>query len=263
MERLIDQLQPILVNKDRFILLETRRIDQENYSSYLFSDPVAIITCLELDKISQTFQKLEAFLDEGYWSAGFFSYELGYGWEKFKTRKGFPFPLVWLGIFKQPLIFSHLEGKFLSPLPESLSVEKITPSSKYQIKGIRLNEKLSEYVRNIQRIKDNIAQGLTYQVNYTIKCKFRFQGSDLSLYKNLCETQPVNYTAFIRDKRFSLLSFSPELFFRKQGRLITVRPMKGTISRGRTEKEDNFQMRRLKASHKDRSENVMIVDLHR
>ena len=155
------------------------------------------------------------------------------------------------------------------PLHQNLGCGRQAPvpmhsrKSKYQIKEIRLNQKLPEYVENIQRIKDYIARGLTYQVNYTIKCKFKFQGSSLGLYKNLRNTQPVAYSAFIRDRGFSLLSFSPELFFRKQDRLITVRPMKGTISRGRTEQEDRAQIRKLKTSQKDRSENVMIVDLLR
>ena len=258
----LEKIQPLL-NQDRFILLETQRIDQENYLSYLFFNPVSLITCYNLGAISRAFQKLETFLDAGYWAAGFFSYEMGYGWEDFGISKRSSFPLIWLGVFKQPLIFDHRQGKFRNPLPDSFLRNKAAPSSRYQIKEIKLNEDLSRYIRNVQRIKDYIARGLTYQVNYTIKCKFNFQGSALSLYKNLCNTQPVAYTAFIRDRQFSLLSFSPELFFRKKGRSIAVRPMKGTISRGRTEKEDRFQMRRLSASSKDRSENVMIVDLLR
>jgi len=281
----LDQIRPILLNKDRFILLETQRFDRDNYLSYLFFEPIALITCFNLNTISESFQKLEIFLDEGYWAAGFFSYEMGYGWEDFKVKRRFSFPLIWLGIFRQPLVFNHRLGNFLNPLPDSLLTKKTNSFSmlshhklwsrrqtstsvhwrenKYQIRDISLNEKLPEYVRNIQKIKDYIAQGLTYQVNYTIKCKFRFQGSSLALYKNLRNTQPVAYTAFIKDKQFSLLSFSPELFFRKRGRTIEVKPMKGTISRGRIESEDRLQMKRLKASLKDRSENVMIVDLLR
>ena len=259
MERWIKQIEPILLSQDRFVLLETQRFDQDNYLSYLFLNPITIITCFNLDAVSEAFVKLEAFLDEGYWAAGFFSYEMGYAWEDFEIKKRFPFPLIWLGIFKTPLIFNHRKGRILD-IPPS---QNFWPGGRYRIEGIRLNEKLSEYVRNIQRIKDYIARGLTYQVNYTIKCKFKFQGSSFSLYKDLRNTQPVSYAAFIKDRQFSLLSFSPELFFRKKGRIITVRPMKGTISRGRTEQEDKIQIKRLKQSLKDRSENVMIVDLLR
>ncbi len=259
----LEQIQPILLNRDRFVLLETQKFDQDNYLSYLFLEPVAIITCFNLDAIRGAFQRLEAFLDKGYWAAGFFSYEMGYGWEKFRVKWNFSFPLIWLGVFSPPLIFNHRQGEFLNPIPTSLPRDRTCLSSRYQIKGIRLNQKLPEYIRDIQRIKDYIAQGFTYQVNYTLKCKFRFQDSILSLYHNLRNAQPVSYAALIRDRRLSLLSFSPELFFRKQGRLITVKPMKGTIARGRTEKEDRSQAGKLRASTKDRSENVMIVDLLR
>lgn len=259
----LEQIQPILVNRDRFVLLETQRFDQENYLSYLFLEPVAIITCSNLGAIQGAFQQLETFLDKGYWAAGFFSYEMGYGLEKFRVKRKFSFPLIWLGIFSPPIIFNHRQGRFLSPIPASLLTGRNFLSSRYQIKGIRINEKLPAYIKNIQRIKDYIAEGFTYQVNYTLKCKFRFQDSVLSLYQNLRNAQPVSYAALIRNRQSSLLSFSPELFFRKQDRLITVRPMKGTISRGRTEKEDRSQMGKLRASLKDRSENIMIVDLLR
>ncbi|MFH1577764.1 MAG: aminodeoxychorismate synthase component I, partial [Candidatus Omnitrophota bacterium] len=259
----LEQIQSILLNEDRFVLFESQKIDRENYLSYLFFKPAATITCFSRDAIPKAFMQLEAFLDKGFWAAGFFSYEMGYGFENFRAKQRFRFPLIWLGIFTPPLIFDHRQGRFLSQPPDFLRAKQIKPSFKYQIKGIRLNQTASEYIRNIQRIKEYIAQGLTYQVNYTIKCKFRFQGESTALYRDLRNAQAVPYSAFIKDRRFSLLSFSPELFFRKNGNLITVRPMKGTISRGRTGYQDRLQAKRLKASHKDKSENIMIVDLLR
>jgi para-aminobenzoate synthetase/4-amino-4-deoxychorismate lyase len=269
----LEQIQPIILKRDRFVLLETQRVDRDNYLSYLFLDPVVILTSSNLDTISKVFQRLEIFLDKGYWAAGFFSYEMGYVWEPHGTKRKFSFPLIWMGIFKPPLIFNHLQGRFLSPLSTPLTRNKTLSfkdsgqnfgyGGKYEIKEIRLNEILPTYVRNLQRIKNYIAQGFTYQVNYTIKCKFKFQDSIFALYQNLRNAQPVPYSALIKDRQLGILSFSPELFFRKQGRLITVRPMKGTISRGRTAREDRLQIQNLRNSLKDRSENVMIVDLLR
>ena len=60
-----------------------------------------------------------------------------------------------------------------------------------------------------------------------------------------------------------MVSASPELFFRWDGRRIENRPMKGTMARGRWEQEDRRNRERLLASGKDRAENVMIVDLLR
>ncbi len=108
-----------------------------------------------------------------------------------------------------------------------------------------------------------ITAGDTYQVNYTLKCKFDFSGSPFGLYRDLREKQTVAYSAFIKDRDLSLLSFSPELFFRKAGRKTIVRPMKGTISRGKDAFRDKQQMQILERSPKERSENIMIVDLLR
>jgi len=258
-----EQIRPFLINRERFVLLETQKADQENYLSYLFYNPISIITCFELDKVLESLQRIEEFLNQGYWAAGFFSYEMGYAWEEFKTKRRFSFPLMWIGIFNPPIIFDHRQGKFLNQLSRAFLLDKSPRPYKYKISDLRLNENLARYIKNIKCIKDNIAKGLTYQVNYTIKCKFRFKGASLGLYKDLRDTQPVAYSAFIKDRNFEVLSFSPELFFRKKERLITVRPMKGTISRGRTNAEDRLQVKRLKSSLKDRSENVMIVDLLR
>lgn len=243
--------------------METQRIDPENYLSYLFLAPVALISCHNLDAVPDSFRKLESFLGRGYWAAGFFSYELGYAFEDFKAKNRFGFPLIWIGIFKQPLIFDHRRGQFLNKKAEPFFSHKVNPASGYCLKDIKFNKTPIGYTRDIKRIKDNIAKGFTYQVNYTLKCKFKFHGSRLSLYNNLRNNQPVAYSAFIKDRQFSILSFSPELFFRKEGRIITTRPMKGTISRGKNKRQDQEQVSRLRGSPKDKSENIMIVDLLR
>ncbi|HEY7162433.1 MAG TPA: bifunctional anthranilate synthase component I family protein/class IV aminotransferase, partial [Acidobacteriota bacterium] len=73
----------------------------------------------------------------------------------------------------------------------------------------------------------------------------------------------VNYAALIETQEWAILSFSPELFFRKNGKDILMRPMKGTASRGRTLEEDVENSFQLRNSEKEKSENLMIVDLLR
>ncbi|MCX7911273.1 MAG: chorismate-binding protein, partial [Endomicrobia bacterium] len=120
-----------------------------------------------------------------------------------------------------------------------------------------------EYIKTIQKIKEYISYGDTYQVNYTIKTKFNFSGSILGFYSFLKQNQKVSYSSFIKTKDFSILSFSPELFFKKNDNFVIVKPMKGTISRGKNIIEDKIQIKKLKNSIKNRAENVMIVDLLR
>jgi para-aminobenzoate synthetase/4-amino-4-deoxychorismate lyase len=59
------------------------------------------------------------------------------------------------------------------------------------------------------------------------------------------------------------MSFSPELFFKKEDTSCTVRPMKGTISRGLTPEADAQLKDFLRHDPKNCSENIMIVDLLR
>ncbi len=105
--------------------------------------------------------------------------------------------------------------------------------------------------------------GDTYQVNYTMKLLFDFDGSPEKLYSVLRKNQSVAYSAYLRNGEERILSFSPELFFRKKGDEITVRPMKGTAAKGRNSLEEQRISSELHHDIKNRSENVMIVDLLR
>ncbi|MGB9595811.1 MAG: aminodeoxychorismate synthase component I, partial [Candidatus Poribacteria bacterium] len=108
-----------------------------------------------------------------------------------------------------------------------------------------------------------IARGETYQVNYTFKHKFDYNGSSIDLFFNLCMKQSASYSAFIRCSNYDILSLSPELFFRRIGNKIITKPMKGTIKRGVNNSDDLAKAEELQGSIKDRAENVMIVDLLR
>src|SRR5690606_5293385 len=83
-------------------------------------------------------------------------------------------------------------------------------------------------------------------------------------YQHLCRSQRAAYCAYIDMGRFAILSASPELFFSlAPDGFVTARPMKGTRPRGRWPEEDEALAAELRASEKDRAENVMIVDLLR
>jgi para-aminobenzoate synthetase/4-amino-4-deoxychorismate lyase len=121
----------------------------------------------------------------------------------------------------------------------------------------------SDYGEQVRRIKRLIEEGETYQVNHTFRLQAAVVGDLVSLYEDLAAAQFCSYGAFIDTGRHSVLSVSPELFFRWRGDRIWTRPMKGTIARGRYPAEDARQLRGLQASDKDRAENLMIVDLLR
>jgi para-aminobenzoate synthetase/4-amino-4-deoxychorismate lyase len=120
-----------------------------------------------------------------------------------------------------------------------------------------------EYDDAVDRIKELIAAGDTYQVNYSFPLTASFSGDAYAWYRTLREAQGAKYSAYIDLGRYRVLSLSPELFFERVGDRVRTKPMKGTVRRGRWTAEDRELARWLRESAKDRAENVMIVDLLR
>ena len=108
----------------------------------------------------------------------------------------------------------------------------------------------------VDRIRDYISAGDCYQVNFTFPLTFQWFGHPLALYARLRARQPVSYGGFLGDAAGGIVSLSPELFLEREGTRLVTRPMKGTLARGQPAE-------RLRASAKDRAENLMIVDLLR
>jgi para-aminobenzoate synthetase/4-amino-4-deoxychorismate lyase len=120
-----------------------------------------------------------------------------------------------------------------------------------------------EYQSAVQRILQSIADGHTYQVNYSFPLTATFSGDPFSFYVDLMRAQGAQYSAFLDLGDFQILSLSPELFFERNGSRVKTKPMKGTIGRGRWTAEDQDLAECLRRSTKDQAENVMIVDLLR
>jgi para-aminobenzoate synthetase/4-amino-4-deoxychorismate lyase len=247
-------------------------VTPENHLSYLFLEPVARLVCMPEDDPAVFFSKAQEKLDQGFFLAGYIGYEFGYMLEPILAksfRPRFPagnspvqLPLADLGVFCQPLIFDHIKGSFRENASWHAG-NAPGPEAEFIIDNLRLNVERGKYLEAIQRIKSYIAAGDTYQVNYTLKLLFDFAGSLPEFYSSLRRNQSVSYSGIIKNSETTILTFSPELFFRKMGDVIDVRPMKGTMVRGRTMFEDREFVDLLQHDIKNRSENVMIVDLLR
>jgi para-aminobenzoate synthetase/4-amino-4-deoxychorismate lyase len=247
------------------ILLETSRFDPSNQRSYLFLNPAETIVAHQLDEIPRVFARIEAALREGFHVAGFFSYECG---THFKRSAGASaeageLPLAWLGLYRNPFVFDHALGRFEGPAPELPSAIPAQSDLDLIPRGLTLEIAPEEYGARILEIKEYIAAGDTYQVNFTDRVSFPVQATPSALYAALSRQQPVAYGAFLNVAGQHILSFSPELFFRIDGGRIVTRPMKGTMARGRDAAEDRLAALWLQNDEKNRSEHVMIVDLLR
>jgi len=246
-----------------YIFLETLTHDKENKNSFFFNNFTDLLIFNYGDDPGLFFKKAQDYLDKGYWLCGYFAYEFGYFLEPAlkPLREKNDNSLAWLGACKNPVLIDY--QKKYSSLENKNSSLFSSAQAHYKIKNIRPNISHSEYSDGISQIKHYLEEGLTYQVNFTFKVKFDFEGELLDFYLNLRHTQPTSYAALINTGQSQIISFSPELFFRIRGKNIVARPMKGTIARGKTPEQDRRACVMLRESEKIRAENVMIVDLLR
>ena len=220
---------------------------KENDSWIHFTKPHNIIQADTLDKILPALYKVEDLIKTNKWhAAGFLSYEAAPAFDKaHQTRLHDDFPLLWFGLYPTPRLITL-------PKPDS---------AKPALTWLPTTDR-DTYNAAIEQVKDHIAHGRTYQVNYTMRLQADFNSDPWEFFLHLAQTQN-NHAAYIDTGRYVIASASPELFFQLDGNTITGRPMKGTAKRGRTTVEDQKQAQWLKESEKNRAENVMIVDMIR
>ena len=228
-------------------------------AALLFKGAVEIIRADDISQIAPAIAQLQRAIDGGLYAAGFFSYEMGYALEpslrpKMPTNR--QVPLIWFALFPK---MQDLQG---AQLKEFLA-HKASQSGCAKLKNIAPLLSKQDYLRGFTRVKELIAAGDIYQVNLTFKMALQHQGSPFAIYAGLRRRQPVSYGAYLQCADFSILSHSPELFFEIKNGDITTRPMKGTIRRGATPREDRQLSRELHGDIKNRAENLMIVDLMR
>ncbi len=242
------------------VFLFTHLKDEHNKKSYLFSCPMEEIECYEPGNIWDCFERIEKAIESNYFLAGFFSYELGYflddvGQHKYDKIN----PLLWMGIFSGCKVYDNLD---IWDLERALGSTDIS-SRNYWIKDLRANVEPDEYVEDINRAKEYIRNGDIYQANYTFKLGCDIFGDTTSLFLDLNKRQKVSYSAYIKQGSRHILSLSPELFFRRDGKEMLNKPMKGTTKRSKDAIEDFNNKRYLENSDKNKAENLMIVDLVR
>lgn len=212
-----------------------------------FTDPVELIVARTLDEVRPALCAVQRAVDAGYYAAGYLAYEAAPAFDPaLRVQPAGDLPLLWFGIFHEP--------SAPTPAPDD---------AMFQLSAWQPNVSRAAYHRNIATIREAIAQGETYQTNYTLRLRAAFSGDDLAFYRRLRAAQRADYCAYLNLGRFRVLSASPELFFHWHESQIVARPMKGTAKRGRWLAEDQAQAEWLAASQKNRAENLMIVDLLR
>ncbi|XJZ25720.1 aminodeoxychorismate synthase component I [Bacillota bacterium Lsc_1132] len=211
-----------------------------------FQNPLKVIIAHTLEEVLPSFQLIQEAVEQGYYAAGFLSYESAPAFDSaYKVKPAYSMPLLWFGIFDLPVS------------------QPLSSSGMYTLTEWNPSVSMQDYHQAILKIKESIENGITYQTNYTIRLISQFEGDDVAFFEKLKRVQASNYCAYINTGEHSILSASPELFFHLKDNKLTTRPMKGTIKRGKTVAEDQANASWLYHSEKNRAENVMIVDLLR
>jgi para-aminobenzoate synthetase/4-amino-4-deoxychorismate lyase len=216
----------------------------------IFTDTIKELKTKDIKEVKHLLAEVEAYQNQGYYAVGYVSYEAAPAFEtKFEVIDG---PLM----SEYLLYFTIHESVQTEPIP--LTYKPITLPKTWQ----ELTS-AEEYKAAIEHIHHHIRQGDTYQVNYTVQLQQNITADPFAIYNRLVVEQNAHYNAFIQHDDVSIISVSPELFFKKDGDGLTTRPMKGTTNRGLTTETDLKQAQWLAQDQKNRSENMMIVDLLR
>ena len=217
---------------------------------YTFTQPIKELKTRDLAEVADLLAQVESYQEQGYYVVGYVSYEAAPAFEEK------------LAVHKLPLLGEYLlyftvhDRVETSPIP--LTYEEVDLPSKWQEVTSAEN-----YEKAIAQIHHHLRQGDTYQVNYTVQLKQDLSVNPFAIYNRMVVEQEAGYNAYVEHDEMAVISMSPELFFEQNDRELTTRPMKGTTQRGVTDQEDLEQAGWLEQDPKNRSENMMIVDLLR
>jgi para-aminobenzoate synthetase/4-amino-4-deoxychorismate lyase len=222
-----------------------------------FHSPVKIFESENLGEVRSLLQEVESEVSTGgMFAAGFVNYEASPAFDKvFPIRKTCSVPLIWFGIYSDFTEFDFPDEEFLdragatAPPQWSLLVEE------------------SEYRSSLQRIKEYIKEGDTYQVNYSFRLKADCKSDNWPFFVQMVHAQNLaaqpGYCVYANTENWTVCSASPELFFEYSGRTLKSKPMKGTAPRGFGFEDDQQAGQNLLKSAKNRAENIMIADMVR
>jgi len=245
-----------------FALLDDNDVRAATPRSRLYTGYHSTLSCCSAAELPALLAEMEKAIRGGLYAVSLLHYELGAGLHGIDPR-----PAAKNAEPAQAEILLFRQRDFLSAaettawLQEQANADAASASG---VADIRASVDEAQFTRDIARIRDYIAAGDTYQVNYTYRLHFDVYGAPIALYNKLRARQPVPYGAFIRlpDQR-CILSFSPELFVRHEHGALHAQPMKGTARASGEAKDDALRADALSNDEKNRAENLMIVDLLR
>lgn len=222
---------------------------------------------------ANSFAKLKSFHDSHTdWMLGYFSYDLKNELEDLSSNNEDFHKMNHLHFFIPKVVILVTEGALeiqsIHEDPDAIwtEIQNIHVVDSNKLNPITLTPRMhhAEYIKGVKSLKHHIQMGDIYEANFCQEFYAENSSIDpVSVYKQLVHTSPTPFAVYGRWNQHHLMSASPERYIKKTGPLIISQPIKGTAKRGTSPKEDTRLKKALYHSEKDRSENVMIVDLVR
>ncbi len=250
-----------------------------NSSQHVKYKKLIAVGCVR--KLIVDFQKpalpqLQQFIDQKRsWLFGFISYDLKNELEELHSNNvdGLHFPLI---CFFEPefvievgddFIEISYDDQFSGNLEDLIS--KLTSDRNFDTHvstSISIKQRMSEeeYHIAVNTLKEHIKKGDIYEVNYCQEFYAeQVQIDPLQVFKKFNAVSSAPFAAYFKFEHYYLMSSSPERFLKREGNRLISQPIKGTAKRSEDVNDDLLLKERLKLDPKERSENVMIVDLVR
>lgn len=177
-------------------------------------------------------------------------------------------------LFFQPETVLQLRGNELTvscihrdPAAVYASICKKNIESPAAIGTVNIHQRIAkeEYIEIIEKLRSHILRGDCYEINFCQE--FYAEGAEvdaLQVYRQLTSISPNPFSCFYKLQDKYVLCASPERFLQKKGTRLISQPIKGTFRRDRTDPATDHRLKmQLQQSEKDKSENVMVVDLVR
>lgn len=225
---------------------------------------------------------------------GYFGYELGRFIEKLPAQAvdDLDFPVIRLGFYDKAILFDHQIRQFILTaldydgqkqtvkekfdlLSNWISQAKKTMTRTWDgsdiqnvnVDTVDCNITCQQYKNAIDRIKEYIHDGDTYQINFSQRFKTDFRGRPVDIFHWQNVYNPSPFAGYMAWENQSVISASPELFLNVNGDRIVTKPIKGTRPRNPVLQDESAENQAyfhdLVLSEKDQAELAMIVDLER
>lgn len=237
----------------QFALLDDASALPGAATSRLYQDPCAVLRCDAPAQLSGVLHQAQLYLAQGWYAVVLCYYELAGVLHHVLTHPSTD-PLVEIQFYRT---CQHLDAYAVTTFLDSIN----TVPGPAGISNIQASLDFAQFEQRLAQIQTYLAQGHSYQINLTYRLFFQTYGCPITLYRRLRQRQPVPYGALIKREQDWVLSYSPELFVRRTGAVLTAQPMKGTAPR--SGRADLVEQQALATDEKNRVENVIIVDLLR